>query len=57
MQPLHTSDLVRSYKMEIITDPLSGVESVFIVKDDGSILSMLKSTYDEQQAALNAQEL
>lgn len=43
--------------MEIITDPLSGVESVFIVKDDGSILSMLKSTYDEQQAALNAQEL
>jgi hypothetical protein len=48
-----TSDLVRSYKMEIIIEEKTGLEFVFIVNDDGTTLSMLKSTYDEQQAAIN----
>ncbi len=49
---LHTSDLVRSYNMEIIKDELTGIETVFIVNEDGTTISMLKSTYDE----LNANE-
>lgn len=40
--------------MEIIIDELSGIEIIFIENEDGSTLSMLKSTYDEQQAALEA---
>lgn len=35
--------------LEIIQD-IDGIEIVIITKEDGSILSMLKSTYDEQQA-------
>ena len=34
-----------------------GNEMVFIVNEDGSTLSMLKSTYDEQQAALSTPSL
>jgi len=48
-----TSDLVRSYKMEIIIEEKTGLEFVFIVNEDGTTFSMLKSIYDEQQAALN----
>jgi len=47
---LHTSDLVRSYNMEIIKDELTGIETVFIVNEDGTTISMLKSTYDELKA-------
>ena len=39
--------------MEIITDELTGIESVFITNEDGTTVSMLKSTYDEQQAKRN----
>ena len=35
--------------MEIIKDEKSGVEIVFITNDDGTTLSMLKSTYEAQQ--------
>lgn len=35
--------------IEIIKD-LQGNDVVFIVNEDGTTLSMLKSTYDEQQA-------
>lgn len=35
--------------MKIITDTY-GNEIAYIVNDDGTTLSMLKSTYDEQQA-------
>ena len=45
------SALVRSYKMEIIKDEKTGLEFVFITNEDGTTLSMLKSTYDAQQAA------
>jgi hypothetical protein len=38
--------------MEIIKDELTGIETVFIVNEDGTTISMLKSTYDE----LNANE-
>jgi hypothetical protein len=38
--------------LTIIKD-IDGVEIVIITKENGSIISMLKSTYDEQQAALN----
>ena len=38
--------------MQIIKDELTGIETVFIINEDGTTLSMLKSTYDEQQAAL-----
>jgi hypothetical protein len=41
--------LVRSYNMEIIKNQF-GTEVVIITNEDGSTLSMLKSTYDEQQA-------
>ena len=51
-----TSDLVRSYKMEIITEEKTGLEFVFIINEDGTTLSMLKSIYYEQQAALIADE-
>jgi len=47
---LHTLDLVRSYNMEIIKDELTGVETVFIINEDGTTISMLKSTYDELKA-------
>ena len=47
---LHTSDLVRSYNMEIIKDELTGIETVFIVNEDGTTISMLKTTYDELKA-------
>ena len=36
--------------MEIIIDDKTGAEIVYIVNEDGSTTSMLKSTYDEQQA-------
>lgn len=36
--------------MEIIKDELTGIESVFIINEDGTILSMLKSNYDEMIA-------
>ena len=39
--------------MEIITDTY-GNEIVYIVNDDGSTTSMLKSTYDAQQAEAKA---
>ena len=42
--------------MEIITDELTGIETVFIVNEDGTTLSMLKTTYDEIQAKLNDHE-
>jgi hypothetical protein len=32
--------------MEIITDELTGIETVFITNEDGTTLSMLKNTYD-----------
>ena len=54
------SDLVRSYKMENIqfitdTDELTGKlhETILIDRGNGEFTSMLKSTYDEQQAALS----
>ena len=43
--------------MEIITDELTGIETVFIINEDGTTISMLKSTYDEQLAAQSANEL
>ena len=53
-----TSDLVRSYKMSKIkyvtqTDEVTGVviETVLIDRGNGEFTSMLKSAYDEQQAA------
>jgi hypothetical protein len=39
--------------MEIIIDDKTGAEIAYIVNEDGSTTSMLKSTYDEQQAALS----
>jgi hypothetical protein len=36
--------------MEIIKDELTGVETVFIINEDGTTISMLKSTYDELKA-------
>ena len=36
--------------MEIIKDTLTGLETVFIVNDDGTTVSMLKSTYEAMQA-------
>ena len=36
--------------MEIIKDEKTGLEFVFITNEDGTTLSMLKSTYDAQQA-------
>jgi hypothetical protein len=36
--------------MEIIIDELTGIETVFIVNEDGTTLSMLKSEYDRRQA-------
>tara|TARA_R110000868_G_scaffold326207_5_gene587192 strand:+ start:2903 stop:3121 length:219 start_codon:yes stop_codon:yes gene_type:complete len=36
--------------MEIIIDDKTGAEIVVITNEDGTTLSMLKSTYDEQQA-------
>jgi hypothetical protein len=32
--------------MEIIIDKLTGVETVFIVNEDGTTFSMAKATYD-----------
>ena len=52
MRLVPSSALQRSYKMEIIKDT-NGKDLVFITNEDGSTLSMLKSTYDEQQAALS----
>ena len=43
--------------MEIITDELTGIETVFIINEDGTTISMLKSTYDEQQATQSAYKL
>jgi hypothetical protein len=37
--------------MEIIIDEMTGKEIVFITNEDGSTLSMLKSTWDELEAA------
>jgi hypothetical protein len=42
--------------MEIIVDSF-GNEIVYIVNDDGTTLSMLKSTWDELEAAKEAQSL
>ena len=39
--------------MEIIIDEKTGLEIAYIVNEDGSTLSMLKSTYDELQAKTN----
>jgi hypothetical protein len=39
--------------MKLFTDELSGQEHAIIEHADGSFTSMLKSTYDEQQAALS----
>jgi len=39
--------------MEILVDS-NGNETVFIINEDGSTLSMLKTTYDQQQAANEA---
>jgi hypothetical protein len=36
--------------LEIITDEKTGVEIAYIVNEDGTTLSMLKSEYDRQQA-------
>lgn len=36
--------------LEIIIDDKTGLEIAYIVNEDGTTLSMLKSTYDEQQA-------
>jgi hypothetical protein len=36
-------------KIETITDSI-GVEHVITYREDGSFISMLKSTYDKQQA-------
>jgi hypothetical protein len=36
--------------MEIITEERTGLEFVFIINEDGTTLSMLKSTYDAMQA-------
>jgi hypothetical protein len=36
--------------MEIIIDDKTGAEIVYIVNEDGSTTSMLKSTYEAQQA-------
>ena len=52
-----TSDLVRSYKMEnltfVETNSFYGKETHAVIEHaDGSFTSMLKSTYDEQQAHL-----
>lgn len=54
---LRTSDSVRSCKMEIITDELTGIETVFITNEDGTTLSMLKSTYDALEEQTNDQSL
>jgi len=63
-RPAGTSDLVRSYKMAKIkyvtqTDEVTGIviETVLIDRGNGEFTSILKSAYDEQQAALNANEL
>ena len=37
--------------LKIILDEKTGVEIAYIVNEDGTTLSMLKLTYDEQQAA------
>lgn len=36
--------------MEIILDERTGAEIVYIVNEDGSTVSMLKSTWDELEA-------
>lgn len=36
--------------MEIIKDELSGLDIVIITNEDGTTVSMLKSTYDELKA-------
>ena len=36
--------------LEIITDERTGIEIAYIVNEDGTTLSMLKSEYDRQQA-------
>ena len=58
VRPADTSDLVRSYKMSKIkyvtqTDEVTGViiETVLMDRGNGEFTSMLKSAYDEQQAA------
>ena len=43
--------------LEILTDEKTGAEIAYIVNEDGTTLSMLKSTYDEQQAALSTPNL
>ncbi len=43
-------------KIDIFTND-EGIEIVVITKEDNSIVSMLKSTWDEQQAANEAQSL
>jgi hypothetical protein len=43
--------------MEIITDELTGIETVFITNEDGTTLSMLKSTYDALEEQANDQSL
>ena len=43
--------------LEIIKDEKTGVEIAYIVNDDGTTVSMLKSTYDEQLKAAKAAKL
>lgn len=51
----HTSDLVRSYKMNVTfvkVETLNGTETHAIIdRGNGEFTSMLKSTYDEMIAA------
>lgn len=56
------SDLVRSYKMDNVTfieiETMGVIETHAIIdRGNGEYTSMLKSTYDEQQAAQSAFEL
>jgi hypothetical protein len=44
-------------KITIIKDEIFGEESVIIDRGNGEYTSMLKSTYDQQQAALSTPNL
>jgi hypothetical protein len=44
-------------KLNIFTDELNGVEHAIIDRGNGEFTSMPKSTYDEQQAANDTNEL
>ena len=44
-------------KVKFFTDELDGVENAIIDRGNGEFTSMPKSTYDEQQAANDTNEL